>query len=239
MGSLQPKPATTHDAKPYGDDAFCAASMPPTARSRGKIAPAKLAHVVMRCRRYDDMVRWYRTVLEAEFLYANDMISFLTYDEEHHRIALTRMPGLLPKFKQMAGVDHIAFTYASLTELLQTYSRLKLEGIEPHWCINHGGTTSLYYEDPDGNQIELQVDAFKTDQEMLSWLESDSFNQNPIGVDFNPQELIRRMDAGESELDLLKRPPSGPRALDSLPKKYLGRVMYFMAKMATRLRIQT
>ena len=52
--------------------------------------------------------------------------------------------------------------FADSATCLYTYARLKGDGIEPYWCINHGPTTSLYYKDPDGNQIELQVDNFPT-----------------------------------------------------------------------------
>ena len=43
---------------------------------------------------------------------------------------------------------------------MSSYARLKGLGIEPDACVNHGVTTSLYYADPDGNQVELQVDNF-------------------------------------------------------------------------------
>jgi hypothetical protein len=55
------------------------------------------------------MVGWYKTVLNAEVLYQNDFLVFMTYDEEHHRIALAAVPGLVEKPKRSAGVDHLAF----------------------------------------------------------------------------------------------------------------------------------
>jgi hypothetical protein len=47
-----------------------------------------------------------------------------------------------------AGLHHMAFTFKSLGELLETFTRLKDGGIRPFWCINHGPTTSMYYRDP-------------------------------------------------------------------------------------------
>ncbi len=38
-------------------------------------------------------------------------------------------------------------------------------GIEPYWCVHHGLTVSMYYADPDGNQMEFQVDAFESMEE--------------------------------------------------------------------------
>ena len=58
------------------------------------------------------------------------------------------------------GVDHVAYTYASVKDLLENYARLKEKGISPYWCIHHGITVSLYYADPDGNQMEFQVDSY-------------------------------------------------------------------------------
>ena len=57
--------------------------------------------------------------------------------------------------KSGPGVDHVAYTYASLGDLVDTYSRLKKRGIEPYWPVRHGPTLSLYYRDPDGIRIGL------------------------------------------------------------------------------------
>jgi hypothetical protein len=35
----------------------------------------------------------------------------------------------------------------------------------PYWCVHNGITISTYYADPDGNQMELQVDAFASDDD--------------------------------------------------------------------------
>ena len=120
------------------------------------------------------------------------MITFLTYDEEHHRVAIANLPGLLPRPRFFAGVEHFAFTYANLGELLATYRRLKREGITPYWCVNHGGTTSMYYADPDGNAVELQVDNFQKREDLNAFLYGPAFATNPIGVDFDPDALVER-----------------------------------------------
>lgn len=72
---------------------------------------------------------------------------------------------------------------------------------------------SIYYEDPDGNQIETQVDSFEDPEEATKFMASEEFAENPIGVDFDPEELIRRLQAGESEESLKKREKIGPRGL--------------------------
>lgn len=106
-----------------------------------------------------------------------------------------------------AGTDHVAFTHADLGDLLYTYARLKREGIEPYWCINHGPTMSLYYKDPDGNRIEFQVDNFPTAEETNRWMHSRDFAANPIGVVFDADDLLARFSAGEPIETLTQRPP--------------------------------
>ena len=95
------------------------------------------------------------------------MLAFLTYDDEHHRVALINMAAVGAGRRHddrrgLIGVDHVAYTYDSVDDLFENYAQLKEKGIRPYWCIHHGVTMSMYYADPDGNQMELQVDAFAT-----------------------------------------------------------------------------
>ena len=78
--------------------------------TRGRIAPAKLAHVVRRTARFEEMIAWYETVLAARVVHGDGMLAFLTYDDEHHRIAIARIPGIEDGPQMAAGTDHIAFT---------------------------------------------------------------------------------------------------------------------------------
>ncbi len=168
-------------------------------------APVKLAHVVLRTGRYEAMRHWYQTVLNASTQFANEFLTFLTYDDEHHRIAIAHTPGAEARPRGSDGVDHIAFTYASLADLLATYRRLAGQDIRPYWCINHGPTTSLYYRDPDGNQIELQVDNFASETELKDWMRSGAFARNPIGVDFDPNVLLARFERGDPLAELVQQ----------------------------------
>jgi catechol-2,3-dioxygenase len=194
-------------------------AVPPTARERGKIAPAKFAHLVLRTSRFEEMMNWYKTVLEVDVVLENPMVSFLTYDDEHHRLAIANMPDLKDRDPQTVGVEHVAYTYATLDDLFATYERIKAEGIEPYWCINHGITLSMYYRDPDGNQIELQVDIFENPQATNDWLAQSDFDVNFLGVKFDPVELIQRYRDGEPRETLLARPTIDPsEVFDQLPE---------------------
>jgi catechol 2,3-dioxygenase-like lactoylglutathione lyase family enzyme len=178
--------------------------------------PSKLAHFVLRTSRYQEILNWYKTVLGAEPAFENEFISFLTYDDEHHRVAVINMPGLEDQSDGTAGVHHIAFTYERLSDLLENYARLAAIGIKPVFTINHGPTTSLYYEDPDRNQLEFQVENFPSVEESGKFFFSPAFAENPIGVEFDPDEMLRRLRAGESEEVLKKRPDIGARGLSDV-----------------------
>jgi hypothetical protein len=105
----------------------------------------------------------------------------------------------------LIGVDHLAYTYGSVKELLENYSYLKARGINPYWCIHHGLTVSMYYADPDGNQMEFQVDVFHTNEEANAFMRGPIFAANPTGVEFDPDEWLAQIQAGVPASDFLVR----------------------------------
>lgn len=180
------------------------------------IPPARLAHIVLRTSNFDPMIEWYQDVLGCEIVYKDAILCFMTYDEEHHRVAILNMPDLKPQEEGFTGFHHAAFTYDSMADLLSTYKRLRDKGIKPIFPINHGPTTSMYYADPDGNQLELQIENYETVEESTKFFFTEAFAQNPIGVEFDPDELLARFEAGESEAELKARPDVGARGLEAV-----------------------
>lgn len=170
------------------------------------LVPDGFAHFVMRTSNFDAMRRWYQTVLNAEVVHDDGKLCFLTYDEEHHRLALVNVAGLHAPDAGSWGLAHVAYSYRTLRQLLATYVRLRNEGILPVRPINHGPTVSLYYKDPDGTAVEFQVDAFSSKAETAGYFHSDAFRKNPVGVLFDPEELLRAYEAGVPEEELMRRP---------------------------------
>jgi len=175
--------------------------------------PSKFAHVVYMTRRFDEMISWYQMVFEATVAYQNPVLAFLTYDEEHHRFAFANLDLIKPKSGESGsrgevGVNHVAYTYANLGDLLDTYVRLKDVGITPYWRIHHGMTLSMYYQDPDGNRMEFQVDTCSATEANAMML-TDAFAANPIGVEFDPEALLAQYRSGVPVETLLAQ-PRGP-----------------------------
>ncbi len=171
-----------------------------------RVVPTRFAHYVLRSRDMAASVQWYETVLGMEIVHQNPALTFLTYDDEHHRLALVQIDcDGQPVDKRLPGLDHVAYTLADLGALLGQYKRLKAHDILPVWPINHGLTTSLYYEDPDGNRVEFQVENFHTSDELNAYIRSDAFARNPIGVEFDPETLLARYEDGEPLAELLRQ----------------------------------
>ena len=180
-----------------------------TIGAKGTICPAKLGHVFLRTTDMPRLRDWYLVVLQARIAYQNEQVSFLTYDDEHHRVGIAQLPGLSASAAPSPGLEHTSFTYADLGELLVTYRRLKAAGIEPFWTINHGPTISMYFRDPDGNKVELQVDVFATAEETNTFLD-EYYPENFMGIIFDPEEMIRKFEAGVPLADLYARPKLPP-----------------------------
>ena len=177
------------------------ASVPP---ANAVVSPAYFAHVVFYTRRFAEMTAWYRIVLGAEATMEGDRYAFLTFDREHHRVAIIRRDDLADAPAGALGFAHAAWTYAGLADLVATYERLAGEGIHPVREINHGPTTSVYYADPDGNRIELQVDNFPSVEALNRWFAGGAFDRDPVGVEIAFADICRRFHAGEAGAELLR-----------------------------------
>jgi catechol-2,3-dioxygenase len=157
----------------------------------------KFAHIVLQTGQKSAMRDWYCTTLGAHVVFENDLLCFITFDEEHHRVALIQPPpGCEPRSPRAAGLNHSAFTFASLDELLERYTLLKSKGIEPRQPIQHGVTTSLYYRDPDGNFVEMQVDNFATPDDATGYMRGPEYAADAVGVGFDPEKMLAAHKAG-------------------------------------------
>jgi catechol 2,3-dioxygenase-like lactoylglutathione lyase family enzyme len=174
------------------------------------ISPVKLSHVFFLTRALAPMRDWYVAVLQARIAFALGNVCFLTYDSEHHRVAIVEMADAVPSAgPKRVGVNHVAFTYRDLAALVHTYRRLKAVGIAPYWTINHGVTTSMYYRDPDGNSVELQIDNFASEAETVAFMAAH-LPENPVGIIVDPEVLAAQHDAGVPFDDLRRRPSLPP-----------------------------
>jgi catechol-2,3-dioxygenase len=165
----------------------------------------KLAHFVLQTGELPVLRDWYLRVLDAHVVYENQFLSLMTFDEEHHRLGIVQLPQPVKRTPMTVGLAHSAYTFPGLEKLLTKYEDLKKADIQPHVPVQHGPTTSIYYHDPDGNMVELQIDNFTTPEEATEYLRGEEFHADPFGPSFDPDVMLAALRAGTPESELLTR----------------------------------
>lgn len=122
-----------------------------------------LGHVVVRVTDCERAERFYNGVLGLPICARYDKdgvkMAFFTLGN-HHDFAVMQLSGAAGgQGENAVGLDHVAFNIGrTLDELREAKAKLAAAGIESV-PIDHEVTKSLYFKDPDGNGVELYVDA--------------------------------------------------------------------------------
>jgi catechol 2,3-dioxygenase len=121
-----------------------------------------LGHVVLRVTDRARAEQFYNGVLGLPICARLDRGARMTFFTlgNHHDFAVMEVSGEGgARSETAAGLHHVAFKIGdSLEELREANARLASAGIKAT-PIDHEVTKSLYFEDPDGNGVELYVDA--------------------------------------------------------------------------------
>ena len=168
----------------------------------------QLAHFGLRTRDLPAAVDWYSRALGAQVRFQNEMAAFMSFDVEHHRFVLWDDGETGQRPENARGVDHIGFSCGGPSELADEYERLKGLGITPAMSVNHHFTSSLYYRDPDGNEVEITCDNLPTKAECSDFMATPAMAeamQPPFfGSEFDPEELLRLRKEGASDQELAR-----------------------------------
>ena len=122
-----------------------------------------LGHVVFYVKDLERSLAFYRGLLGLKEVgrIFNGAAAALTSGRTHHELLLIQVgdaPG--PSSGRRRGLYHIGIKVGdSLDELRQTKQELEQAGISIDGMSDHTVTQSLYLKDPDGNEVELYVDA--------------------------------------------------------------------------------
>jgi catechol 2,3-dioxygenase len=120
-----------------------------------------LGHVVIKVRNRERAERFYNGLLGIPIVarLAEPPMTFFSLGN-HHDFAVTVVGDDAPSAPDTApGLLHVAFKVGdTLDELREAKARLQAAGLEA-MAFDHVVTQSLYVADPDGNTVELYVDA--------------------------------------------------------------------------------
>jgi catechol 2,3-dioxygenase len=129
------------------------------------IAVEGVGHVVLKVRDLDEALGFYRDVLGLAEVARTDLgrgtMAFLSTGEHHHDIALLEVgPDARRPEPGDVGLFHVALKIGEdLDTLRAAREHLTACGVRIGWIAEHRVSQSIYVADPDGNTIELYVDA--------------------------------------------------------------------------------
>jgi catechol-2,3-dioxygenase len=171
------------------------------------------------------MLDWYRQVLGMTLNHRTPSLggarrtpwssaAFVSNDEVNHRVAFfERSRADISDGPREESLQHIAFAYQSLDDLLGTYARLKELGIMPMMAADQGVHMVLYYLDPDQNRVELNASNFADEWTATEHIKSTESTFAP----FDPEKLLAARMAGASAWELHQRALTGEFAPGKRP----------------------
>jgi catechol 2,3-dioxygenase len=125
------------------------------------ISVSKVGHLVLRVGDLRRSLDFYEGVLGLQEVARRDFgegpMVFLSTGNAHHDVALVETGTSAPRG---AALHHFALKVGdSLSELAGVRATLEGAGVPVHMALDHRVSQGLYVSDPDGNLIELYVDA--------------------------------------------------------------------------------
>ena len=122
----------------------------------------KVGHLVLRVRNIENAVAFYTDVLGLNDVARGDFgegaMAFLSTGNSHHDLALVESSEL--GSRRSSRLHHFALKVGdALGDLVAARDHLEGVGAPVHGAMDHRVTQSIYTADPDGNLIELYVDA--------------------------------------------------------------------------------
>ena len=213
---------------------------------KSDFSPDDFHHIAFKTTNYKNMINFYKNLFGCEPLYQSDLITFLAYDDEHHRIAIANTSDVLNKLNfiqkivmklkiflnkkipSIEGLDHISYRINPIEKWFDFYFKAKERGLFPLWTVNHGWISGIYYRDPDNNLVEVFFEHFSTAEEFKENISPD-FEDEPIGTNMDIEVLYEMFKSGAGFSELIKKgntvpdgkkPVSGLDAVMNMRKKF-------------------
>ena len=117
-----------------------------------------LGHVHLRVRDLERAVEFYADLLGLSVSERHRGYAFLTFGDHHHDLALQEVGPEASGPSGDVGLYHAAFEVDTPGALAATYEHLRERNVQVT-PVDHGISKALYFDDPDGNGVEVYWDA--------------------------------------------------------------------------------
>lgn len=144
----------------------------------------KVAHVVLAVKDVMASVKFYTEVLGMEVvdLRENHEACFLSFGTQHHDIALFEAPEGAERGE--IGLNHFAMQIeGGVPELKELHQRLEDMGVTITHTTDHTITKSVYFLDPDGNQLEIFAEGFDEPSDALDFIRQGTYRVKPLELE--------------------------------------------------------
>lgn len=126
----------------------------------------KVGHVHLKVSDIDRSVAFYRDVLGFDLIQRyGGQAAFMSAGGYHHHLGLNTWEsrgGHRPPHGA-TGLYHVAFLYPDRAALGRALAAVVDAGVEITGAADHGVSEAVYFDDPDGNGIEIYRDRAETD----------------------------------------------------------------------------
>lgn len=130
----------------------------------------KIGHIHLKIRNMKKSIDFYQRYLGLTITENLDnALVFMSSGKSHHELALQEVGNTAPTPKRHdVGLYHAAFETSGREAFIETYQRLKADGIAVY-PVDHRISWALYFSDPDGNGLEVYWDTRDTQHGVAVW----------------------------------------------------------------------
>ena len=142
--------------------------------------PHTVGHVHLKVRDLERALAFYRSVLGLEVTEREGRYAFLSWGERHHDVALQAVGSEANGPGPGVGLFHIAFEVEQPEALASIFEDLRARDgqVSP---VDHGISKALYFDDPDGNGVEVYLDT-RESRGRTSWRgRNERFDPTKLG----------------------------------------------------------
>jgi catechol 2,3-dioxygenase len=154
-----------------------------------------IGHTHLKVSDLDRAISFYRDVIGLDVMqHYGDQAAFLSAGGYHHHIGLNTWEsrGGTPPPKGHTGLYHVAFLYPDRAALGRALANVVDHGVKLTGVADHGVSEAVYFDDPDGNGIEMYRDRAPED-----WPRDAQGNLEMFNARLDVQALI---DEGRASL---------------------------------------